>query len=199
MAQTRYRHESPEESQKLHLRTLRGTRDRSRSGADHAKVWVRQSICVRHIGRTPVSSTHRATARDAVAIHVALGKEQWIASYCHHCAEDIKIHLRDQRLVAQGSHSQPLIYLALPASKWWENIVLTCSNNMVFFSSKDHLAEWMRTGSFTGGEALTVDQTLRLSVPIYKEKMRLDYARPSREQTIAHFQSLGLTGDFWKI
>src|SRR5467141_4525943 len=36
-------------------------------------------------------------AWDAVAIHVALGKEQWIASYCHHRAEDIKIHLRDQR------------------------------------------------------------------------------------------------------
>ena len=138
-------------------------------------------------------------AWDAVAIHVALGKEQWIASCCHHCAEDIKIHLRDQRLVSQGSHSQPLIYLALPASKWWENIVLTCSNNMVFFSSKDHLAEWMGTGSFTRGEALTIDQTLRLSLPIYKEKMSLHYARPSREQTIAHFQSLGLTGDFWKI
>ena len=138
-------------------------------------------------------------AWDAVAIHVALGKEQWIASYCHHCAEDIKIHLRDQRMVFQGSHSQPLIYLALPASKWWENIVLTCSNNMVFFSSKAHLAEWMRTGSVTGGEALTIDQTLRLSVPIYKEKMSLDYTRPSRDQTIAHFQSIGLIGDFWKI
>src|SRR3989475_6385802 len=138
-------------------------------------------------------------AWDAVAIHIAVGKEQWIDSYCHHCAEDITIHLKDQMMVSDGSQSQALIYLALPASKWWENIVLTCSNNMVFFSSKDHLAEWMRTGAVAGGEALTIDQTLRLSVPIYKEKMSLDYARPSREQTIAHFQSLGLTGDFWKI
>ncbi len=70
---------------------------------------------------------------------------------------------------------------------------------MVFFGAKDHLAEWMRTGSITGGEPLTIDQTLRLSVPLYKEKMSLDYARPSRKQTIAYFQSLGLTGDFWKI
>ena len=138
-------------------------------------------------------------AWDAVAIHVALGKEQWISSYCHHCSEDIRIHLKDQRMVSQGSHSQAAIYLALPASKWWENIVLTCSNNMLFFSSKDHLAEWMRSGSVTRGEALTVEQTLRLSAPIYKEKMSLDYARPSKEQTIAHFQSLGLTGEFWKI
>jgi hypothetical protein len=138
-------------------------------------------------------------AWDAVAIHVALGKEQWISSYCHHCSEDVKIHLKDQRRVSAQSDSQPMVYLALPASKWWEDILLTCSNNMVFFSSKDHLDEWKRTGSVTGGEALTIEQTLRLSVPIYKDKMSLDYARPSREQTIAHFQSLGLTSEFWKI
>jgi hypothetical protein len=138
-------------------------------------------------------------AWDAVAIHVMLGKEQSISSFCHHCSEDIKIHLKDQRLISPRSRGPPLIYLALPASKWWDNIVLTCSNNMVFFSSKDHLAEWMRSGSVNRGEALTVDQMLTLSVPIYKDKMSLDYTRPSREQTIAHFQSLGLTSDFWKI
>ena len=138
-------------------------------------------------------------AWDAVAIHVALGKEQWISSYCHHCSEDIKIHLKEQRAILQHSDNQPLVYLALPASKWWENIVFTCSNNMVFFSSKSHLVEWIKSGAVTGGEALTIDRTLRLSIPIYKTKMNIDYARPSREQTIAHFQSLGLTSDFWKI
>ena len=131
-------------------------------------------------------------AWDAVAIHVTLGKEQRISSYCHHCSEEIKIHLKDQRQVSLQSDNQPLVYLALPASKWWENIVLTCSNNMVFFSSKNHLAEWTNSNSPTGGEALTIEQTLRLSIPIYKNKMTLDYARPSRE-------SLGLTSDFWKI
>jgi len=70
-------------------------------------------------------------AWDAVALHVTLGKEQWISSYCHHCSEDIKIHLKDQKLVSQQLDNQPLVYLALPASKWWENIVLTCSNNGV--------------------------------------------------------------------
>ena len=138
-------------------------------------------------------------AWDAVAIHVALGKEQWISSFCHHCSEDIKIHLKDQGVISQQSDNQPLVYLALPASKWWENITLTCANNMVFFSSKDHLSEWTKSSSHVGGEALTIDQTLRLSVPIYKTKMSLNYARPSREQTVAHFQSLGLTSDFWKI
>lgn len=138
-------------------------------------------------------------AWDAVAIHVALGEEQWISSYCHHCSEDIQIHLKDQKVVSQRTNGSPVIYLALPASKWWENIVLTCSNNMVFFSSKEHLADWSKSSPGTGGEALTVEQTLKLSVPIYKDKMSLDYARPSKEQTISHFQSLGLTSDFWRI
>jgi len=138
-------------------------------------------------------------AWDAVAIHVALGKEQWISSYCHHCSEDVKIHLKDQRVIWQLSENQPIVYLALPASKWWENILLTCSNNMVFFSSKNHLEEWIKSDAVGGGEALTISQTLQLSVPICRTKMSLDYARPSREQTIAHFQSLGLTNDFWKI
>jgi hypothetical protein len=138
-------------------------------------------------------------AWDAVAIHVALGKEQWISSYCHHCSEDVKIHLKDQKVISQLPDNQPIVYLALPASKWWENILLTCSNNMVFFSSKNHLAEWIKSDAVGGGEALTISQTMQLSVPIYRTKMSLDYARPSREHTIAHFQSLGLTSDFWKI
>jgi hypothetical protein len=70
---------------------------------------------------------------------------------------------------------------------------------MVFFSSKNHLDEWIKAGGPTEGEALTIEQTLRLSIPIYRNKMSIDYARPSREETIAHFQSLGLTSDFWKI
>jgi hypothetical protein len=56
-------------------------------------------------------------AWDAIAIHVALGKEQWISSYCQHCSEDVKIHLKDQKLVSSQSDSRPLVYLALPASK----------------------------------------------------------------------------------
>ena len=138
-------------------------------------------------------------AWDAVAMHVALGKEQWISSYCHHCSEDIRIHLKDRRVISQQSDNRTLVYLPLPASKWWENIQLTCSNNMVFFSSNDHLAEWTKSNVGAAGEALTIDQTLQLSVPTYKTKMNIDYTRPSGEQTIAHLQSLGLTSDFWKI
>ncbi len=70
---------------------------------------------------------------------------------------------------------------------------------MVFFSSQKHLEDWAKSNSIGGGEALTIEQTLKLGIPFYLTKMNLDYARPSREETLAHFKSLGFTGPFWKI
>ena len=40
-------------------------------------------------------------AWDAVAFHVMLRKEQSILSYCHHCAEEINIRPKDQRITSQ--------------------------------------------------------------------------------------------------
>jgi len=137
-------------------------------------------------------------AWDSIAIHVALGKEERISSYCHHCAEEVRIHLREGSVMS-SSPEKVIVYLALPASQWWRDIVNTCSNNMVFFSSKAHLKEWKEKNGVEGGAALTVEQMIRLSLPLYKTKMRLDYSRPPKEQLQAYFGSLGLTGDFWRL
>ena len=137
-------------------------------------------------------------AWDAIAFHVMLGKEQRTDSFCHHCVEKISIDLKDQKKVSSRP-SDPLVYLSLPAAKWWENILLTCSNNMVFFSSKKHLEDWLILNPSSKGQALTIEQTLKLSIPIYRDKMSIDYSRPSKEETVSHFRSLGLTGDFWTL
>jgi len=49
------------------------------------------------------------------------------------------------------------------------------------------------------GVALTIDQTHALSVPLYRDRAKLDYVRPSKEELTAHFRSLGLTGPFWDL
>src|SRR5882762_10249819 len=54
-------------------------------------------------------------AWDSIAIHVALGREERIDSYCHHCAEEVTIHLRDGD-VASSIPEKVIVYLALPAS-----------------------------------------------------------------------------------
>jgi Alkylmercury lyase len=136
-------------------------------------------------------------AWDAVAFHSMLHEIIRIEGRCHHCAEPISIELAGGK--SRASPAGPLIYLALPASQWWNDIVLTCSNHMVFFSSWSHLDEWRRTAQAPAGTSLTVEETHALSVPIYKDKLRVEYVRPAKDELVAHFRSLGLTGEFWRL
>ena len=46
---------------------------------------------------------------------------------------------------------------------------------------------------------LTIEETHALSMPIYKDKLKVGYVRPGKDELVTHFQSLGLTGEFWRI
>jgi len=137
-------------------------------------------------------------AWDAVALHATLGQTVRIDSRCHHCGAALTFDLTDGQ-VSRSSVPNPLVYLALPAARWWEDIVVTCANHMVFFPSEEHLRSWRGSHPGSAGEALTVEQTHRLGLPIYRDKMQPDYTRPTKDQLVAHFASLGLTGDFWRL
>lgn len=137
-------------------------------------------------------------AWDAVAFHAMLANEIRVDSFCHHCATPIRIELKDGR----ATHVEPeetQIYLALRPTQWWENIVTTCSNTMVFFASAEHRDASDLCAPPEQSASLTPDEVHALSGPIYRRKLELDYARPSRDELLDHFASLGLTGDYWKI
>ena len=81
-------------------------------------------------------------AWDPVSMHVMLDRDAKIESYCHHCAEPISLSLSRGKVVSASS-SEPLIFLSMPVASWYENLINTCSNNMVYFSSRSHLEEWL--------------------------------------------------------
>ena len=95
--------------------------------------------------------------------------------------------------------SEALVYLGLPAARWWDDIITTCSNTMVFFASPEHRDGSTLCSIDAPGASLTPDQTHALSVPIYATRLALDYARPPRQELLDHFAALGLAGDFWKL
>jgi len=144
------------------------------------------------------SKTYYANcAWDSVAFHVMLSQDIRVDSFCHHCAKPIKINLDHGKAISNPP--EPLVFLSMPASKWWDNIVNTCSNNMVFFSSKQHLAEWQARNPATTGEALSIEKTVELSRPTYATRMELDFSRPPKEELMQRWASIGLKGDFWKL
>lgn len=137
-------------------------------------------------------------AWDAVAFHSMLQQPVRVESFCNHCAAPIELELRAGRTI----HVEPretLIYLALPPARWWDDIVRTCANTMVFFASPEHRDASPLCAPPDSAVSLTPDEVHALSGPIYGRKFELDYVRPSRDELVEHFAAMGLTGHYWQL
>jgi hypothetical protein len=137
-------------------------------------------------------------AWDAVALHSMLRVPIRIDSFCHHCAQPITIEMSD----GVATHVEPaetIVYLALKPTQWWEDIITTCSNTMVFFASPAHRDASSIAAPAEQAASLTADQTYALGIPLYADKLDMDYKRPGRDELNAHFASLGLTGPYWQL
>lgn len=137
-------------------------------------------------------------AWDTVPMHIMLEMDARVESYCHHCAERIDISLRHGKVVS-GEPEEPMIFLSIPVSKWYDNLINTCSNNMVYFSSRSHMQEWLKNNPRLKGEALTVEKMTDVSRPLSQGRTRLDFHRPSNEQLMGYWESIGISGEFWKF
>jgi hypothetical protein len=137
-------------------------------------------------------------AWDAVAFHAMLADDVRVESFCHHCAAPIEIELHDGRAV-RVEPAGALVYLALPPTQWWADITTTCANTMVFFASAQHRDASALCTSADSAATLTPQQTHTLSLPIYPRKFELDYARPSKQELLDHFASMGLTSPYWTL
>lgn len=138
-------------------------------------------------------------AYDSIAMHLTLEEDVKVTSFCHYCCETIEIELADET-VRTCRPKDTIVYLGLPFARWWDDMVYTCSNTMLFFSNKDHLDAWLETNHITDpGQALTIDQALRLGGPTFKGRMDVDYEKPAPTELSKHFESLGLTGEFWQV
>ena len=137
-------------------------------------------------------------AWDAIAFHAMLGTDVRVDSFCHHCAQPIRVELRDGHTTLIDP-PESLVYLALRPTEWWSDIITTCSNTMVFFASPEHRDASELCAPEGQATSLTPDQVHTLSGPIYATKFTLGYARPTKEELLAHFAAMGLTGQYWTL
>lgn len=135
-------------------------------------------------------------AWDTVSMHVMLDMESMVESFCHHCAERIEISLSKGKVLS-STPRDPMIFLSVPVAKWYDNLVNTCSNNMVYFSSENHMEEWLAENPDLKGEALEVEKMAEVCKPLSSGRMNLNYERPPKEVLMAYWDRLGMTSDFW--
>jgi len=137
-------------------------------------------------------------AWDTVALHVMLEKEARIESFCHHCADSIEIAMSGGE-AKSSKPSSPVIFLSTPVSKWYDNLINTCSNNMVYFASREHMNHWLAENPHLKGEALTVEKMAEVCKPLAKGRMSLDYERPPKEELMSYWDSIGMKSDYWNF
>lgn len=148
--------------------------------------------------RTHGRSYYANCSWDSIAFHAMLDQPIEVNSFCHHCARPISIELvggAARRVEPEST----IVYLALRPTQWWEDIISTCSNTMVFFCSAEHRDASDINSPVDQAASLTPAQVHELSVPLYSGRMAIDYARPGRDALNAHFAALGLTGPYWSI
>ena len=121
-----------------------------------------------------------------------------IESYCHHCARPIRINL-DGGEQTRVQPASAIVFLALRPSQWWEDIILSCSNTMVFFCSAKHRDESGLAAASDQAASLSPQQTHDLGVPLYERRLDIDFVRPGRDELNRHFASVGLTGSYWRL
>lgn len=130
-------------------------------------------------------------AWDTISLHVMVNRETEVRAFCHHCAEPIKLKLREGKEISSEPQS-PVIFLSVPVAKWYDNLINTCSNNMVYFVSEGHRDDWLALHPGLEGESLTVEKMAEACAPLSKTRMNLDYSRPSADQLVAYWVSIGL-------
>lgn len=137
---------------------------------------------------------------DTLALHISLhGEPMTVSSFCHHTGQQIEISLDGGKV--QWLHPETtIVYLGIPAVRWWEDIINTCGNMFLFFASQDDLSDWLATTKpDSPGEALSIEETLHVVQPAYEHKLALDYERPLGDEMTRHFKKIGLTGPFWEF
>jgi hypothetical protein len=137
-------------------------------------------------------------AWDSIAFFPMLHQPLRVESFCHHCAGPISFEIREGRPVSDAS-DLPVVYLGRPAAEWWQDIITTCSNTMLFFANPEHLRSWRADYREENGVELSIETVLRLSEALYAGRLERDFARPSRDRLVELFRGLKLTGAFWQI
>ena len=131
---------------------------------------------------------------DSFGIGAALGRPIRIETSCPACLADLAFD--------GGPETPPEIELMaripLPASRWWDDVIWTCSNIRTFCSQAHAVAFAGRVGQDLG-ELVPIRQLWQLAGPWYGDRLAPDYAPRPREVAQALLADAGFTGDFWRL
>ena len=70
---------------------------------------------------------------------------------------------------------------------------------MLLFRSEEHIDRWCKVRDMPRGGMLSPEQAWRLAQAWYKDKLKPDWRRHTREESEALLAEIGLIGSFWNL
>ena len=131
---------------------------------------------------------------DSFGIAAALERSVRIDTTCPACMADLRFEC------GPTSAPEPMLVarIPLPAARWWEDVVWTCSNIRTFCSAAHAIDHAARQGRALG-QLVPIQQLWRLAGPWYGDRLLPDCAPRPRAASQAILASVGLTGGFWQL
>ena len=133
-------------------------------------------------------------AWDSFGIAAAVGTDVRIDTVCPACTAPLRLDAGP----AKPPGGTLVARIPLPAVRWWDDVVWTCTNIRAFCSA-GHATGYAERTSRPEGELVPVEQLWRLAVLWYGDRLRRDYAPRAVARSQALLDEVGLAGEFWRL
>lgn len=133
-------------------------------------------------------------ALDALGIPAALNRDCAVTMQVPGEQGKFRCQVRGGVLDAEDA----LVHFPLPLRQWYDDIVFTCAN-ILLFRSVEAVDEWCAARGVAKGAVVPLAQVWALAQAWYANRLDRDYHGRSATEAEAILASVGLTGPFWRF
>jgi hypothetical protein len=133
-------------------------------------------------------------AWDSFGIGAALGEPVVIQTRCPGCGGDLVLRAGPD----QQPDRDPVVHIPCAASRWWDDVVATCSN-IRLFCEPSHVGAWAGSGPHPVGQIIPSATMWRLAHTWYGNRLDPGWAPRPVSAAQQLLEQCGLVGDFWRL
>jgi len=136
-------------------------------------------------------------AWDSFAIPALVGSACLVATHCPACGRVLALDVHPDTPPSPGPGPGEIVaHLPVPVTRMWDDVVLTCSSQLLF-CNRAHVADWLARTGMREGAVLGLTALWHLATGWYAGRLSAAYRRRTPAEAAEFFRSIGLTGDFW--
>lgn len=164
---------------------------------DRTNIVMAHPWATRNLGFIVASAQQKwwgGCAWDSFAIPSLINETCLIATNCPACGHALAVNVAPDR--PPDNASDWVAHFLVPVTEMWNDVVYTCSNQLLF-CNRTHVDLWLQKTGHTFGTVLDLSTLWTLATQWYKGRLTQEYRRRTADEAAVFFASIGLNGDFW--